>query len=232
MSIHKTLFWFSKPVVSTYTGTMLQMDVRKHAQIPEGAKIIAANHPSTTDPFFVAAMLRKQCFILIKDVLFQVPLFGEYLRHLGHIPVRAGKGQEAIEAALEYLRAGQTIMIFPEGDLSPWAGGCHQARTGVARLALASGAPVIPVGIHLLRERILPVRSTVRGQVEDSRWYLAGPYHITVGSQLRYTGSVEDRPHVRAVSDNIMRHIVELAHESENRLNRAPGALTGVLQTS
>ncbi|HVN54522.1 MAG TPA: lysophospholipid acyltransferase family protein [Anaerolineaceae bacterium] len=232
MIIKKTLFWFSKPVVSTYTGTMLQMEVRKHAQIPEGAKIIAANHPSTTDPFFVAAMLRKQCFILIKDVLFQVPVFGEYLRRLGHIPVRAGKGQEAIDAALAYLRAGQTIMIFPEGDLSPWNGGFHQAKTGVARIALASGAPVIPVGIHLVRERILPLRSTVRGQVEDSRWYLAGPYHMTVGTALRYTGDVEDRPHVRAVSDNVMHHIIELARESENRLNRAPGALAGALQAS
>src|SRR5512140_2379516 len=142
MIINKTLFWVSKPVVSTYTGTMLKMDVRKHAQIPEGAKIIAANHPSTTDPFFVAAVLRQQSFILIKDLLFQVPVFGAYLRYSGHIPVSQGGGQAALDAALERLRQGQTVVIFPEGALSPLGSFC-EPRTGVARLALLSGAPVI-----------------------------------------------------------------------------------------
>jgi 1-acyl-sn-glycerol-3-phosphate acyltransferase len=225
----KALYWFSRPVLGTYTGTMLKLDVHKHAQIPEGAKIIAANHPSTTDPFFVPAMLSQQSFILIKDILFQVPIFGEYLRRAGHIPVRVGKGPEAIQAALDYLASGYTIVIFPEGDLSPAEGGFLQARTGVARLALASGAPVIPVGIHLLRERIHPLRSTVNGQVEYSRWYLTGPYNLTFGAPLRYTGDVENRAHVRSVSDNIMHHIIELSHESENRLNRAPNTFAGAL---
>jgi 1-acyl-sn-glycerol-3-phosphate acyltransferase len=94
---------------------------------------------------------------------------------------------------------------------------------------LQSGAPVIPVGIHLAWERIHSVRSTVRGQVEYARWYYAGPYNLTVGSPLQYSGDVEDRPHVRAVSESVMHHIIELARESENRLDRVPARLTGVL---
>ena len=170
MISEKALYWLSRPIVNTYTGTMLQMDVHKHRELPAGAKIIAANHPSTTDPFFVAAMVKFQSFILINDLLFQVPILGEYLRRSGHIPVKAGHGQAAIDRALEYLRDGHTVMIFPEGDLSPENGGFLRSRTGVARLALESGAPVIPVGIHLERQRIHTYRSVVRGRVEYGRW--------------------------------------------------------------
>jgi len=226
----KLFYWASRPVIGTYANTMLKMDVNLHQKLPDGAKIIAANHPSTSDPFFVAAMLRQQSFILINELLFKVPVFGEYLRRSGHIPVAIGKGQNAVDAALEYLKAGHTVMIFPEGSLSPQEGGFQKARTGVARLALMSGAPVIPVGIHLLRERISTIRSTVRGKIEYGRWYLRGPYNLTVGQPLRFTGSVEDRVHVCAAAATVMYHIIELARESENRLNQTPGALTGVVE--
>ncbi len=225
----KVLYLASKPVVKTYTGTMLKMDVHMHERLPRGAKIIAANHPSTTDPFFVASMVGQQSFILINNLLFQVPVLGEYLRRSGHIPVIAGSGQEAIDAALARLREGKTVIIFPEGALSPEEGGFQKARTGVARLALASGAPVIPVGIHLLRERIHAIRSVVRGQAEIGRWYLRGPYNLTVGRPLRFSGDVEDRDHVRRVADHVMHHIIELARQSENRLNQTPAPLASGL---
>jgi 1-acyl-sn-glycerol-3-phosphate acyltransferase len=54
--VEKVLYGVSKPVIKTYTGTMLNMDVRKKCPFPAGAKIIAPNHPSTTDPFFIASM--------------------------------------------------------------------------------------------------------------------------------------------------------------------------------
>lgn len=221
---NQLLYWASRPVVGTYTSTMLHMDVQLHAAFPAGAKIIAANHPSTTDPFFVAAILRQQSFILIKDLLFQVPVFGAYLRFSGHIPVSQGGGQAALDAALERLHQGCTVVIFPEGALSPLGSFC-EPRTGVARLALLSGAPVIPVGIHLQSERTHDFRSTVGGQVEDSRWYLRGPYNMTVGQALRFTGNVEDRAHVRAVAGTVMHRIVELARESETRMNRPTAPL-------
>lgn len=225
MNSKRLIYFCSKPVVISYTGTMLRMDVRKHNPLPPGPKIIAANHPSTTDPFFVAAMLRQQSFILIKDLLFQVPVLGAYLKRAGHISVEAGKGQEAIDAAVALLRKGHTVVIFPEGIISPLEGGFHEARTGVARIALESGAPVIPVGIHLERSRLRSIRSTVKGVVEYGHWYPRGPYNITTGSPLHFRGSPDDRQQVRAVADSVMHHIIELAHESKERMDRASGSL-------
>jgi 1-acyl-sn-glycerol-3-phosphate acyltransferase len=230
LSFSKILYWGSKPIVGSYTGTMLKMDVMMHAQFPSGGKIFAANHPSTTDPFFVAAMLRHQVYILISDMLFQVPVLGAYLRRSGHIPVQAGNGQAAIDTAVQRLKEGKTVLIFPEGALSPLDGGFHAARSGVARLALASGSPVIPIGVHLQWDRIHIMRSTVRGRVEYSRWYLRGPYHITSGKPLFFKGDVEDRPLVRSVAEKVMTHIVVLARESENRAAPPAAPRTGLYE--
>jgi len=228
----KTLFFVSKPVVKTYTGAMLDMDIHQKSPFPAGAKIIAPNHPSTTDPFFVAAMLGSQSHILIKDVLFNVPLLGTYLQQSGHIKVAAGYGQEAIDRALELLKAGKTIMIFPEGKVSPLGGGYNKVRSGVARLAIASGAPVYPVGIHLIKDRIHAIQSTVKGNREMGYWYLRGPYNITIGKPLRFNGDVEDHEHVREVARQVMLKIMRLAYESEQRWYRRTGSVSGALETT
>jgi 1-acyl-sn-glycerol-3-phosphate acyltransferase len=231
MLADRIMYWCSRPVVRTYTGTMLKMNVQKLGEFPAGAKIIAANHPSTTDPFFVASMVGHQSFILINEVLFQVPILGEYLRRSGHIPVQCGNGKAAIDTALERLSEGKTVIIFPEGALSPLGGGFDQARTGVARLALMSGAPVIPVGIHLNWNRVRVVRSVVRGKDEYGRWYISGPYNQTVGAPLYYKGDVNDWEYTRKVADNVMHHIVELARISQNRMDPLPTPLRSLPYT-
>lgn len=230
--LERVLYGASKPMVKTYANTMLDMDIRKKASFPSGAKIIAPNHPSTTDPFFVAAMLGHQSFIMINNILFQVPVLGEYLRRSGHIPVIKGLGQAAIDAALEHLQAGHTIMIFPEGLVSPLSGGYHKPRTGVARLALASGAPVFPVGIHLSKDRIRSMKSRVDGKDEIGHWYIRGPYNVTVGKPMRFSGDIEDHDLVRDVSQKIMLKIMRLAYESEQRWIRTKRSLPGALETT
>lgn len=222
MLADRLLYLASKPVVGTYASTMLKMDVRMHERFPEGPKIIAANHPATSDPFYIAAMVRKQAFILIHETLFNVPILGEYLRRSGHIMVQPGNGPAAIEQTVKYLKEGKTIIIFPEGDLSPQDGGFCKVRTGVARIALLSGAPVIPVGIHLQQDKVRIIPSTVKGKVEYGRWYLRGPYFVTTGRPLRFFGDVEEHAYVRSVSSVIMQHIIALAHESDIRMNPTP----------
>jgi len=109
-------------------------------------------------------------------------------------------------------------VIFPEGALSPLEGGICPPHTGVARLALITGAPVIPVGIHLQRERIHFRATTVDGKTEVARFYLHGPYAVTIGEPMRFEGNIEDREYVRVVSQRIMQRIVSLSAESARRM--------------
>lgn len=226
----KILYGASVPMIKAFSGTMLNMDIDRKIPLPEGAKIIAPNHPSMIDPFIMASILGQRSYILITDVMFHVPVMGAYLRRLGHIPVAVGHGQSAIRCALEHLQAGHTVMIFPEGANSPRHGGFIKERTGVARLAIASGAPVIPTGIFLQRDRLQTLRSVVSGKIEYSNWYLRGPYAITMGAPLRFGGDVENHGYVKDVAHQIMLKIMGLAAESQQRWYRNNPPLTGQLE--
>lgn len=229
--VEKFLFGVSKPLIGTYIKTLLELDLQTHASFPAGAKIIAANHPSTTDPFFVAWATQKQSHILITETLFNVPILGEYLRKSGHIEVKAGRGQEAVDSAVENLKKGHTVIIFPEGCISPLGGGFHKARSGVGRIAIASGAPVIPVGIYLDHNLIRSIHTQVKGRDEVGYWYLRGPYNMTIGSPESYQGEVDDWERVREVSHRVMRRIMDMAYESQNRYIEKQGLPRGIYQS-
>ncbi len=223
----EVLYRMGLPVVDLYAGMMLGMDVAHHAVLPAGPKIIAPNHPTTTDPFLITTLTSEPISILIDDRLFKVPVFGRYLHATGHIPVVPGSGRVAFDEALRRLRAGQTVAIFPEGAISPLAGGFHNPRSGAARLAMLSGAPVVPVGINLDRGRIRLTETIIEGKVAVGTWYLKGPYAMTVGEPMWFTGSVEDREQVAAASQAIMRRIIQLSRESAVRMDGAQVFDTG-----
>lgn len=207
-----------RSLVSSYTGLALKLDVAWHAPLPDGPKIIAANHPTTVDPALVMMLTPGQSSILIHETLFKVPVLGRYLREAGHVPVVPGNGRAALEQAQRLLEAGRTILIFPEGALSPLEGSFHKPHTGAARLSLSTGAPIVPVGIHLERARIQLIEAEVDGRTEVGRLYLQGPYAMTVGEPMALTGDVEDREYVRSASMRIMRRIMSLSQESALRM--------------
>jgi 1-acyl-sn-glycerol-3-phosphate acyltransferase len=218
MKQHNTLYSISRSFISGYAKTMLDMNIVRAGGMPEGAKIIAANHPTTTDPFFMLAVADTRIHILVTESAFKVPLMGKILLRCGHIPVVAKNGRAAFDAALELLRAGHTIAIFPEGALSPLEGGLLPARTGTLRLALETNSPIVPVGIALLKERIRHKCMVIDGVEEHARWYLNGPYAVTVGAPLRYRGDVTNHDEVHRLSQNLMCHIRGLARQSKYRL--------------
>jgi hypothetical protein len=79
-----------------------------------------------------------------------------------------------------------------------------------------TGAPVSPVGIFLRRELSVCLKSKISGKHAQAHWCLRGPYAMTVGQLMQFDGNVEDRQHVRNVSEAIMYQIRQLAHESEH----------------
>ena len=120
--------------------------------LPERGFVLAANHISNFDPWPLALPLfprRPLCF-MAKSELFN-PFLGPILRHTGVFPVRRGQGdREALRTAVELLRGGSIVAMFPEGTRR--AKGVRkkfEARphTGTARIALAAGVPLVPAAI-------------------------------------------------------------------------------------
>ena len=213
----KLSYVLSRALICLYARLMLKLDVHWHSSLPVGPKLIVANHPSCSDPFFLGLLSPQPITLLIVENPFLIPLVGTYLRWSGHIPVVPSNGCAAFEATRQKLEAGHSVAFFPEGWVSPQEGGFRPPRTGVARLALLTGVPVVPVGIYLPRDRNTILSSTITGKRTVGYWYLRGPYSMTVGQSLRFEGDVEDRDYVTSVSESIMQRIITLAFESERR---------------
>ncbi|AIQ69831.1 lysophospholipid acyltransferase family protein [Paenibacillus graminis] len=111
----------------------------------EGGVLLCANHISLLDPMTIGIKLRRQVKYMAKAELFKVPVLGWLIDKLGAFPVkRGGVSKESIKTALNTLRSGHVMGIFPEGTRKSDSGA---AKKGAASFALRSGAAVVPAAI-------------------------------------------------------------------------------------
>jgi 1-acyl-sn-glycerol-3-phosphate acyltransferase len=175
---------------------------RENVPRADGA-IIVANHLSAADEVFTPVAARRQVAYFAKAEYFTQPglrglLVARMFREYGHIPVDRGDTQAAaatIQTGVDLLLGGKALGIFPEGTRSP-DGRLHKFRTGVARLALRSGAPVIPVGLRGT-DKVLTAG--------DRRWHRS-PVAVHFGPALDFSGRAEDErssPILREVTETV-----------------------------
>lgn len=113
---------------------------------PFGSLIVVANHMSNMDPAVLSPSIPRRTWFLAKKEIFRGPAV-IFLRYWGAYPLnRRGTDLGAFRWALGKLDSGQCVVLFPEGTRSP-EGGMRQAQSGVTKLALSSGASILPVGI-------------------------------------------------------------------------------------
>ena len=186
--------------------------IRGKENIPEsGPAILASNHNAVWDSVFLPMMIDREVVFMGKaDYFMGTGLKGwatkEFMRAVGTIPVDRSGGrasEAALKAGLKRLAEGELFGIYPEGTRSP-DGRLYRGKTGVARLALLSGAPVIPVamiGTHAAQ----PI-----GQKIPSRTNIG----MVIGEPLdfsRYKGLDKDRYVLRAITDEIMYNLMLLS---------------------
>ncbi len=212
----KLLYEIGRVAITSYVRLMLKLDVRWQENLPEGPVLFASNHPSTTDPIFIQVLLSKPLSVMITSKVFSIPLLGAYMRKMKQICVTPGQGEAVLKEAHQTLEAGRSVAIFPEGLISP-TDGFHAPRSGVARLALKTGVPVVPLGIYLSEKGCKRIPTNLEGEPDIVTWYLRGPYAITIGKPLRFSGDSNDKPLVRRTAINIMEHIRLLVQESRRR---------------
>ncbi|HZD18446.1 MAG TPA: lysophospholipid acyltransferase family protein [Actinomycetota bacterium] len=147
-------WWFGLTVVGILTRVFFRPRFVGVACIPAaGPSIVAGNHVSSLDGIVLGLATgeraRRMTRFLAAAEFFAKPWFGWALRRYRQIPLRRGEGDRgALDEAVATIRSGALAGIFPEGRVNPDPeGGLQPGRTGVARLALATGAPVVPVGI-------------------------------------------------------------------------------------
>jgi len=126
--------------------------------IPRGGPaIVACNHISYLDPLTNGEAIERagrRPRFLAKQELFRIPLIGTVLRGAGQIPVaRGSRDGSSLDRAVSALEAGQIVVIYPEGTVTDRADGLPmEGKTGIARLALRTGAPIVPMASWGSRE--------------------------------------------------------------------------------
>ena len=129
--------------------TLFAVEYHGVGNVPlQGAVIIAGNHPSYLDPVLVGMPVKRRIRFMAWDALFRVPVLGSVMRSFGAFPVdlTRGKGEAAYLEARRILTEGEALGIFPEGQRSE-SGPMGDLKSGAARLAIETGAPIIPVTI-------------------------------------------------------------------------------------
>lgn len=113
----------------------------------EGGVIVCSNHPGLHDPIFLATALSRRLTFMAKKELFQCKPFGALIKALGAFPVdRYNNDLSAVKNAIRLLKGGNALLIFPQGKRS-FREENVSGKHGAVRLAIMTGAPIVPVGI-------------------------------------------------------------------------------------
>lgn len=115
--------------------------------IPRRGKcILAGNHTGHLDPFIVQMATNRQLWFVTGPAAFKVPIIRHLLKYYNVLPLKFGRGLEAIDAANQKLNSGEAVIIFPEGKFTPDGELCKFNR-GVGLMAKATNSPIIPFAI-------------------------------------------------------------------------------------
>jgi 1-acyl-sn-glycerol-3-phosphate acyltransferase len=115
---------------------------------PKGGLVLAPNHFSQLDHFFAGVYMRRKVRFMAKSQLFGPPVLTFVFKHGGVFPVRRGhRDEEAFKTAFELLDQGEMLLVYAEGGRQR-SGEMGEPKPGIGRLALESGAPIVPVAIH------------------------------------------------------------------------------------
>ncbi|WP_018252016.1 lysophospholipid acyltransferase family protein [Salinispora mooreana] len=178
--------------------------------VPEtGGAIFAGNHLSVADELFLGTTVPRHLAFWAKSEYFKgTGLKGRFSRFvltgLGAIPVERGGGRAALsafDAAIPALRAGDLVVVYPEGTRSP-DGRLYRGRTGAVRLAVTAGVPIIPVGM-IGTDKVQPIGARMPRP-------LTGRITVRFGKPLDFTGRSDDRASLRAMTDEVMGEIQKL----------------------
>jgi 1-acyl-sn-glycerol-3-phosphate acyltransferase len=205
-------YWLLKYVV---LGPLLRLlfrpDVRGRENVPaSGPVILACNHLSFSDSIFTPLLVKRRVTFVAKAEYFtgqgiKGRLMRRFFLATGTIPVDRSGGkaaQAALDTLLRVLRSGGIAGIYPEGTRSP-DGRLYRGKTGVARLALESGAVVVPVAL-LNTDEIQP-SGTLIPKIKRVRIRFGAPLDFS-----RYEKSRGDRFVERAITDEIMYELMTL----------------------
>ncbi len=196
--VNPLVYWLVRALLQPFFHLYFRLSRIGREHLPEsGGVIICANHRSFLDPFVIGTIARRPMYYVAKQEMFEHRLVAWLLSSLGAFPVnRGGSDQDMLATAKAILERGDAVLIFPEGTrIRP--GTLGRPKRGVGRLALETGAPVVPVAV-------------IGSEAVRKGWRIR-PHkvRIRIGSQLRFPKTEQASPQLAAaVTDRIWPNVM------------------------
>jgi 1-acyl-sn-glycerol-3-phosphate acyltransferase len=204
-------YWVLKAILTPVLRYFFKVRIVGAENIPaEGPVIMASNHISFCDSIFLPLVLKRRITFVAKAEYFDDPKTAWFFSAVGQIPIRREGGsasQRALETARGVLEDGGVFGIYPEGTRSP-DGRLYKGHTGIARLALQTKAPIVPVAMIGTRQA-QPI-----GKVMPK---LFMPITVSFGRPLSYddlADRIDDRQVLRNITDEVMYELRELSGQA------------------
>jgi 1-acyl-sn-glycerol-3-phosphate acyltransferase len=207
------LYWVFKYVAfAPLCRLLFRPSVSGADNIPKsGGAILVSNHISAGDTFLLPSMIKRRLTFPAKVELFHGPgLRGKvltwFLTTVGEVPMDRSGGRASaasMEGVLAVLRRGELLCIYPEGTRSP-DGRLYKGKTGVARLVLQAGVPVVPVA--MINTELVPSRFFKIPTMRRPKIRIGKPMDFTA-----YAAAGNDRDVLRWITDEIMNAVQELS---------------------
>ncbi len=206
------LYGLIKAILSPIMRLFFRVRVTGLENVPTtGGVLIASNHQAFCDSLFIPLVVRRRVTFVAKAEYFESWKTRWFFRAVGQIPMERSGGsasQKALGEALDVLKSGGCIGIYPEGTRPPDER-LHKGRTGVARLALAAECPVVPVGVNGTRA-IQPIGARMLRPFK--------PVALTFGKPIdlvgRYGDRLSDPLVLRQATDELMFEIGQLSGQT------------------
>jgi 1-acyl-sn-glycerol-3-phosphate acyltransferase len=207
------MYWVFKAILKPLLRALYGIKVEGLQNIPrKGAAILAANHVSFLDSFFIPLVVRwRKVTYLAKADYFKSWKISWFFKMAGQIPIEREGGEKsevALNTAMKVLKEGNLLGIYPEGTRSP-NGKLHRGRTGVARLALAADVPIIPIGL-VGTDEVMPKEAKM------PRLFGRPKVIVRFGRPLdfsRFADQDRDRFVLRSMTDELMYEIMQLSSQ-------------------
>jgi 1-acyl-sn-glycerol-3-phosphate acyltransferase len=203
----KVTYNISKAALWTAAKLLFRIRFEGRQNIPrKGGVLVASNHVSHLDPPLVGTGIPRYMFNMAKKELFKIKPLLRFMKLVGTIMVDRGRGQQALEDAVDYLNRGACVVIFPEGTRSE-TGRLGRGRTGAIVIAVKTDCQIVPAVIV----------GSEKALTKGSKWIKCVPVTIRYGKpyQIDYQGDVDDIPRdfLRRECKRMMDKIEELLPE-------------------
>ena len=232
-------YWILKVVLTPVFYLFWRVEVEGREHVPaRGPVVLAANHQSFCDSFFLPLVLRRRVTYVAKAEYFDSWRTSWFFRAAGQIPMQRSGGdasQRALDTAKEVLDAGGVLGIYPEGTRAPDTR-LHRGHTGVARLAIGCDVPIVPVGLQGTRRVQPPGRRLMRPfHAVTVRFGPPLPVDLPAGTAAD-PGPAADHGNdgFRLVTDDLMHEIARLSgqeyvdeYASRSKSGTKPGTTGG-----